>query len=608
MSKPLQLKWPRSSRLVPELRILMSRKLWLTSCFATFICCIFLWESNRFQSSKSLTFDETYYLNCGLQSVYDGRLDARIAGQGVAPLPILLNYVLPFSLTEGANRTEPWEGSPGDRDRIVGPRRLNAILFGVPLVLLVFVWLYCRRGLPAAITGASLIAFSPTLLANASLATADCCFAFFGTLGVAATAWYFHKPNRLRFLFWATSIAAAMSAKYSGVFLLPLAGLLLFFNFENDQDVSPGLMTRFKSSVKQFLIFLGLVVPIWWAFHLFSFTGPLKNVPLAETPDSSPWVQILGRGDWADRVMEFSHSTLKRPAPVAGVVFQYLHNKSGHGSFLLGQRNQTGWWYYFPCAFAFKSTPAELVLSVFLIVLLLIGCRAPRTAWQNLDGDLQAIYLGAAIFGLMVLTANINIGQRYLIGLYPLLVIAGVDRLFTLREQKPKAVLCIAGLLVAGQIASCLQVSPHYLAYFNRASGGPENGCQLLIDSNIDWGQDLPALKESLAESDHAETALCYFGTALPSDYGVGCESTDNLSWPAESYRRLAISASCLQGFYVPGDDPFAAFRRYEPDARAGYSILIYELDTLEKQKAFTAGIEKIESAIALRKEAKQLQ
>ncbi|MCH7988753.1 MAG: hypothetical protein IID46_06310 [Planctomycetes bacterium] len=77
------------------------------------------------------------------------------------------------------------------------------------------------------------------------------------------------------------------------------------------------------------------------------------------------------------------------------------------------------------------------------------------------------------------------------------------------------------------------------------------------------------------------------------------CDEIDNLSRPVESYRRLAISASCLQGFYVKGDDPFAGFRSIAPDARAGYSILLFTLDTPEKRKAFADGIKQIEEATA---------
>ena len=46
-----------------------------------------------------------------------------------------------------------------------------------------------------------------------------------------------------------------------------------------------------------------------------------------------------------------------------------------------------------------------------------------------------------------------------------------------------------------------MSVYPHFTAFFNRAAGGPANGPRYLLDSNLDWGQDVKKLKAWLAES-----------------------------------------------------------------------------------------------------------
>jgi len=48
-------------------------------------------------------------------------------------------------------------------------------------------------------------------------------------------------------------------------------------------------------------------------------------------------------------------------------------------------------------------------------------------------------------------------------------------------------------------------VYPHSLSYFNELAGGPKNGHAHLIDNNIDWGQDLFALRDWLDA--HPDTA-----------------------------------------------------------------------------------------------------
>ena len=67
-------------------------------------------------------------------------------------------------------------------------------------------------------------------------------------------------------------------------------------------------------------------------------------------------------------------------------------------------------------------------------------------------------------------------------------------------------------------IAATVQISPHYLAYFNWASGGPDRVPARLIDSNLDWGQDLVALRQWCRENLGDEPiGLAYFGQINPS-------------------------------------------------------------------------------------------
>ncbi|MCZ7668397.1 MAG: hypothetical protein M5U34_14995 [Chloroflexi bacterium] len=61
-----------------------------------------------------------------------------------------------------------------------------------------------------------------------------------------------------------------------------------------------------------------------------------------------------------------------------------------------------------------------------------------------------------------------------------------------------------------------LWISPHFLSYFNRLAGGPDNGWRALVDSNIDWGQDLGSLKLWLDENGVETVWLSYFGEGRP--------------------------------------------------------------------------------------------
>lgn len=560
---------------------------------ATVLGAALLIQATAFRQNKSITFDETYFLSCALQTVRDGRLDPRIAAEGIAPLPIMLSYLLPLSFSGGEDRPEPWRGQVQDARLIAGPRLANSIVVGLPLLVLVAGWLYWRKGVSAAAAGAGLIAFCPSLVAHVSLAGTDACFALFGTLALGAIAWHFHRPSPWRFGLMALAIAAGMAAKYSGVFLLPVVAVMYVVHTSGrlaDQSRVPWMKRCRRAALGGALLVL-LITIFWWGLHLFSFTGPLKNYPLEKTPDSSPWVQMLGRGPVATEVMRVAHEKLRRPAPLAGVLFQYLHNRRGHSAFLMGDQSETGWWYYFPFAFLVKSTPVELFLCAALVVLVARTLPAPWRAFKALDTQVQSLFIGAAVFSLLVMSARINIGQRYILLLYPLLVLLAVDRLWERILRWPKLGAWCAAALIAAQAASCLSVAPHYLAYFNRAAGGPERGWHLLVDSSIDWGQDLPGLAREIERRDRRRVALVYFGTAVPRAYGVEADNVPALKLPLDEYDTLAISVTPLQGLYVLGDDPFREFRSLRPIGRAGYSILIFDLAEPPGLDAFRAAL-----------------
>jgi hypothetical protein len=106
-------------------------------------------------------------------------------------------------------------------------------------------------------------------------------------------------------------------------------------------------------------------------------------------------------------------------------------------------------------------------------------------------------------------------------------------------------------LLFTWYAASAALIFPYHLSYFNELAGGPANADKILVDSNLDWGQDLPALRAWMDERGIDRVNLSY-----------------------------AISATSLRlGLLYREQDLFAYFRDKTPVARAGYSILIYRVD-----------------------------
>ena len=532
-------------------------------------------QTRWFQSRKSATFDETFYLSCALQSVHDGVLDRELVRKGTAPLPIVISWLTPALGNGGQPRPDRWQSQLGDAAYVRFARSLHTLIIGVATVWLVFGWLVRRRGLWAATCGGGVLAFSPTMLAHTAIAGADLCFVLLTLVALLAFCGMLHYPSTGRVMLAGVACGAACSAKYSGIFLFPLGGLLL--------GLSQGAAGRFVGSWLPLagrrvvvegglLLLVGMVTS--WMFHGFDVVtlNEIDGIDGAHVPD------------WLARLESW-----KLPAPLAGVLSQYLHNRAGHRAFLMGQVSLAGWWYYFPCAMFFKSTPSELVLG------LLVAGAGLHAIWRRLSGwrggeavssvlrncpdrTLCVWWLTLLIYLALMGTSRIQIGHRYLLLLYPLVILLAVDRAALWWRRRTLWHRCLLAGLLGIQVWSGVSNAPHYLAYFSPLVGGPAIGRQLLGDSNLDWGQDLPELRSAIARRGYERVALAYFGTAEPADYGIRAEEVTRLSvTQLLECDGLAVSANHLSGLY-PLAGPMRALTGLNPTARAGYSILLYDL------------------------------
>jgi hypothetical protein len=107
------------------------------------------------------------------------------------------------------------------------------------------------------------------------------------------------------------------------------------------------------------------------------------------------------------------------------------------------------------------------------------------------------------------------------------------------------------------------------LSYFNELIGGSKNGYRYLRDSNLDWGQDLPALSSYMANNEVREVVLEYFGESDPASYGVNYRGFTEQEMKTPGSHVYAVSAQYLENI------KWTSWTK--PTSMAGYSILIYD-------------------------------
>jgi len=290
---------------------------------------------------------------------------------------------------------------------------------------------------------------------------------------------------------------------------------------------------------------------------------------------------------WAVYGFQYDHSrALGVAVPAAAFIdgLRAINNRvsEGNAAFLMGNYSSDGWWYYFPVVFAVK-TPLPLLI---LFAMSLIYCWRKR-GWRK---AIVPLMLSAIYFCLSMLS-SLNIGYRHLLCILPFLFLF-ISQLAAIQWRQRMKLAWIPALLVAWLAAGTLLIFPNYLTYFNELVGGTRGGYKVLADSNIDWGQDLPAVREYMTRENIPSIKLSYFGSARPEFYGITYEPLPSfprhfgvtpgllkaLEHPAPGV--YVISVTNLQGVLFPVHSVYSWFRQYEPDAVIGNSMFVYRVSS----------------------------
>ncbi len=428
-------------------------------------------------------------------------------------------------------------------ERIIFLSRLPVIAISLILGAFVFRWASQRtRALPA-LGALTLYVFCPNLLAHARLATTDVVTAALFLISVYAFDRALAFPTFKRRLASGIALGLALAAKFSAAIIpisfVLLAALRTWQTRRQRRALSMPLLTLISTGVIS-----GLTL---WAVYGFS-VGPIEPGG-PSVPAPYHWIEWRAASVY-----------LSDPFPI----------------YLFGQMTPGGHWYDYPIALLVKTPLPVLILAVLALIQ---TARARR--WQN---DLSLYLTPGLYFGALVVMPH-DLGYRYLLPILPFIFVASAGVIeAALRTRWTKIAI---GLLIAWQVIGTLRYYPYFLAYFNEIVGGPERGRYILIDSSLDWGQDLIGLKQYVDQHPVDRLNLSYFGTAHPEAIGLQANRlppylTETIEQAKQRPRvyapsnpapgQYAISATSLMDLR----NPYAFFRNRTPEANIGGSIYIY--------------------------------
>ncbi len=429
-------------------------------------------------------------------------------------------------------------------DSLLWSGRAMIALWSVALGLLVFFWSRRLFGTAGGLLSLTLFAFSPTMLAHGRLVTTDCAVALFFLCSLGTIWWMLHRISPASVALSAASLACLFLAKMSAVLIIPVGIVLLAIRLVNREPLVVSL-GRLRREIRSRLGKAGCcaaVMAIWivvvyaaiWGAYGFRYDA-MRNAVAGQDRFFSPNGVPEGKTIWEHQLRGLDH--LKpvigwlrehRVFPEAYIYSAVFSSQTARGrnAFLNGQINITGFRWYFPYTFLVK-TP----LPLFGLLALAAGApfvRKRTTAGQE-PGEasrghrvLRFLYRSSPLLVFFVvywaasLRSNLNIGHRHVMPTYPVLFIlcgACAAWLGASSRWVRGLVPAMCGLF----ILASLSIYPDYLAYFNWTIGGPDKAYYHLVDSSLDWGQDLPGLAAYLdrrkRDGQTGNVYVSYFGS-----------------------------------------------------------------------------------------------
>ncbi len=522
------------------------------------------------------------------------------------------------------------EQNPGRVVQFFQAARLACLPFAILGCWICHRWASEAYGQRAGLQAATLWSFSPLILGHGSLITPDVAAASLGVIAVYRFRAWLMSPIWMNATLLGICTGTALLTKFTWAPLFPVIGVLGWSVWKlpiiarvSDWRVVLRESAQLALAACIALLLINALYDFDRSFMRLGdfefFSKDLKGGTDIDGGDASNVARH--RNTPGNRFADTWLESIPVPLPACyleGIDLQrrdFEPGKMGR-SYLMGEWKEGGWWYYYIVGLLVKEPLGFLILLCVSTTLwkrdvwrrwhcqtLAASCSAeagtPTETMPAIREDLLLLIPPALVFWLVSRETGFNHHVRYIIPALPFLFVF-TSRIMIHAGSWP-VLRWVVSVLMIWQVASVLWFAPHWLSYFNEIAGGPEYGDEWLVDSNIDWGQDLLNLKSWQEQHPEATPLFTLLGSRYdPAAVGVKISMPEFIqqrvsltTQPAELNENLpepgwyAVSVNLLQPYrarlYAPpsmrvNTSRVRWFRDQKPVDRVGYSIRIYHV------------------------------
>ena len=516
------------------------RPVWQRAVWGAYIILLISASAFRIVDTYSVlshTYDEPAHLAAGVELLDRGTYTYELQHPPLARVAVALGPYLLGSHDEGSifGKGKGILYTSGDYQRTLSAARLGILPFFILLVAVTWTWAWLEFGACHTAISALLLVSLPTVLAHAGLATTDVPLTAGVTAALFAFVLWLERPDGWRSAAFGAAVALAITTKLSALAFLPAC-------------------------------FLSIVALRWWCERgLWTPLQVAKHRPVGLLAGIAAFGLIVwaAYGCPADLLQPYRQLW-------AGVQAVAQHNALGHPSFFWGEIRNDGWWLFFPAALLLKTPLPFLMLSGYGTIVLL---REHRHEWRHL-----VPLVSAAAILLVAMPSHLNLGVRYVLPFYPMMSLVagfGAVRLLAWRTLSARAVL--VALLIA-EIVISADAHPDYLPYFNVFAG--RNPERFLVDSDMDWGQDVNRVAAALRARGIRQVAVALQGSADLSLHGFPSYKVLEHHKPTTGWIAISVTQFAF-GTSAPPFDGYRWLEAFKPVAMIGKTVRLYYIDPL---------------------------
>lgn len=467
--------------------------------------------------------------------------------------------------------------------------RMACIPFSWLGTLICYRWARDFSGRIAGLFAAALWVVCPNMLAHGALITPDAGASALGLLAAYCFWKWLQSPTWLGALFAGITLGLAELTKTTWLVLFaiwPLVFLISTLTSSRLVRTSPKLASvplvshADKSFIRRSSLQLVtmLLIALYTLNVGYLFEGTMKPLGSfqfkcstlsgnARDADGNRQPGNLFAGTWLHSIPVPFPSSF-----VGGIDLQKLDFEVGQPSYLRGEWRNHGWWYYYLYAMAVKVPLGTILIAAMSVIMAIRHLRSTR---RFNAGLLVLILPPLCIMILVSQQTGLNKHFRYVLPVLPFLFVAMSAVLGRFRPKRIQLYRPAIFALLLWTSCSSLRTCPINLVYFNELAGGPENGARHLLDSNLDWGQGLFALKEwNDARNDKLPLYVSYSGMFDPADIGIDCHAVSVVdAHPKKGW--YAISLNRLYGQEIHPQ----YVQSHSPDTFLEHSIAVIHID-----------------------------